>query len=63
MVEVIEQVKPPLVIPHALFRPERAAALARTGDGYPVHFSPSPQVTLARDTLPKSTEILVLPGD
>jgi hypothetical protein len=43
--------------PHALFRAERAAALlARTGDRYPVHFNPSPQVTLTRARLPKSTK-------
>jgi hypothetical protein len=40
MVEVIEQVKPPLAIPRHYFWPERAAAPARTGDRYLVHSTP-----------------------
>jgi L-ascorbate metabolism protein UlaG (beta-lactamase superfamily) len=64
MIEVIEQIKPPLVIPMHYFGPNVLQRfLARTGDRYPVHINPSPQVTLARAKLPKSTEILVLPGD
>ena len=64
MIEVIEQIKPPLVIPMHYFGPSVLQRfLARTGDRYPVHVNPSPQVTIARAKLPKSTEILVLPGD
>jgi L-ascorbate metabolism protein UlaG (beta-lactamase superfamily) len=64
MLEVIEQIKPPLVIPMHYFGPSVLQRfLARTGDRYRVRVNPSPQVALARAKLPKSTEILVLPGD
>jgi len=64
MIEVIEQITPPLVIPMHYFGPSVLRRfLARIGDRYPVHVNPSSQVALARATLPRATEILVLPGD
>jgi len=64
MIEVIEQIKPPLLVPMHYFGPSVLQRfIDRTGNRYPVHLNPSPQVALARDTLPKATEILVLPGD
>jgi L-ascorbate metabolism protein UlaG (beta-lactamase superfamily) len=64
MIEVIEQIKPPLVVPMHYFAPSVLERfLARAGDRYPVHVSPTTQVALSRAMLPKTTEILVLPGD
>jgi L-ascorbate metabolism protein UlaG (beta-lactamase superfamily) len=64
MIEVIEQIKPPLVIPMHYFGPSVLERfLARIGDRYPLRLNPSAHVALSRDKLPKTTEILVLPGD
>ncbi len=64
MLAVIDQIKPPLVIPMHYFGPDVLRRfLARANGRYPVRFNPTPQVSLTRDTLPKATEILVLPGD
>jgi L-ascorbate metabolism protein UlaG (beta-lactamase superfamily) len=63
MLEVIEQVKPPLVIPMHYFAPSVLRRfLDQAGGRYPVRLSPDPHVALSRAMLPKSTEILVLPG-
>jgi L-ascorbate metabolism protein UlaG (beta-lactamase superfamily) len=63
MLEVIEQVKPPLVIPMHYFAPSVLRRfLDQAGGRYPVHLSPDPHVALSRAMLPKTTEILVLPG-
>jgi L-ascorbate metabolism protein UlaG (beta-lactamase superfamily) len=64
MIEVIEQIKPALVVPMHYFAPSVLQRfLARVGDHYPVQVSASARVALSRESLPKSTEILVLPGD
>lgn len=64
MIEVIDQIKPPLVVPMHYFAPSVLQRfLARTGGRYPVQVSPTAQVVLSRAGLPKTTEILVLPGD
>ncbi len=64
MIEVIEQIKPPLVVPmHYFATSVLERFLARTGGRYPIHVSPTAQVALSRAMLPKTTEILVLPGD
>lgn len=63
MLAVIEQIKPPLVIPMHYFSPSVLQRfLARAGDRYKVRLSASPQVTLSRASLPPATEIIVLPG-
>jgi L-ascorbate metabolism protein UlaG (beta-lactamase superfamily) len=64
MIAVIEQIKPPLVVPMHYFAPAVLARfLGRTADRYPVRTSPSPHVVLSRGDLPKATEVLVLPGE
>ena len=64
VLEVIEQVKPPLVVPmHYFAASVLRRFLDRAGGRYPVRLSPSPHVTLSRAMLPKTTEILVLPGN
>jgi L-ascorbate metabolism protein UlaG (beta-lactamase superfamily) len=63
MLVVIEQVKPPLVIPMHYFAPSVLRRfLDQAGGRYPVRLSPDPHVALSRAMLPKTTEILVLPG-
>ena len=63
VLEVIEQVKPPLVIPMHYFAPSVLRRfLDQVGGRYPVRLSPDPHVALSRAMLPKATEILVLPG-
>lgn len=64
MLVVIDQIKPSLVIPMHYFGPSVLQRfLARANGRYPVRFNPTPEVALTRDALPKTTEILVLPGD
>ena len=64
MIEVIEQIKPPLVVPMHYFAPSVLQRfLARCGGRYPVHVNPTARVALSRALLPKTTEILVLPGN
>jgi L-ascorbate metabolism protein UlaG (beta-lactamase superfamily) len=63
VLEVIEQVKPPLVIPMHYFAPSVLRRfLDQAGGRYTVRLSPDPHVALSRAMLPKTTEILVLPG-
>ncbi|HXZ00052.1 MAG TPA: MBL fold metallo-hydrolase [Stellaceae bacterium] len=64
MIEVIDQIKPPLVVPMHYFAPSVLQHfLARSGGRYPVHVNTSARVMLSRASLPKTTEILVLSGD
>src|SRR5262249_16412804 len=57
VLEVIEQVKPPLVIPMHYFAPSVLRRfLDQAGGRYPVHLSPDPHVALSRASLPKTTE-------
>lgn len=63
MVETLKAINAPLVIPMHYFSAwglERF--LSRLGREWQVERSPTPSVTLARATLPKSPTILVLPG-
>lgn len=63
MLAVVEQIKPPLLVPMHYFAPSVLARfLARANDRYPVRNAATPSVLLSRALLPKSTEILVLPG-
>jgi L-ascorbate metabolism protein UlaG (beta-lactamase superfamily) len=68
MIEVIEQVRAPMVIPMHFFSMgglERFLATLK-GSGtkmdYAVEFSPSPSVLVSRESLPQRPQILVLPG-
>jgi L-ascorbate metabolism protein UlaG (beta-lactamase superfamily) len=62
MVEVIEQIRPALVIPMHYFSPFTLARfLGLVRDRYHVVISEAPTVTLARATLPYR-QVLVLPG-
>ncbi len=63
MLAVVEQIRPPLLIPmHYFASSVLARFLARAGDRYPVRTAATPSVALSRAALPKETEILVLPG-
>jgi L-ascorbate metabolism protein UlaG (beta-lactamase superfamily) len=64
MLTVIEQIHPPLVIPMHFFSASVLQRfLDRVGERYPVRTSDTPHVALSRAMLPKTTEILVLPGN
>jgi L-ascorbate metabolism protein UlaG (beta-lactamase superfamily) len=68
MIEVIEQIRAPMVIPMHYFSMgglERfLATLKGTGTkiDYTVEFSPTPSVMVSRESLPRQPQILVLPG-
>ncbi len=63
IIEVIDQIKPRLIIPVHYFGPGQLERfLTRIGDRFPVRRSEDPHVLLSRATLPASTEILVLPA-
>jgi L-ascorbate metabolism protein UlaG (beta-lactamase superfamily) len=63
MIEVIEQIRPALVIPMHYFTTRVVDTfLARLGDRYPVHRSETARIAVSRATLPHQTEILVMPG-
>ncbi len=63
MHDVVEQIHPRLVIPMHFFGPPALERfLARIDARYPVTRSTSAHVALSQATLPKTTEVLVLPG-
>jgi len=63
MIEVIEEIRPALIIPMHYFNQSILSAfLAKTGERYPVRTNDGPGVVLSRPDLPKRPEILVLPG-
>jgi L-ascorbate metabolism protein UlaG (beta-lactamase superfamily) len=63
MIEVIEQIRPALVIPMHYFTTRVVDTfLARLGDRYPVRRSETARIAVSRATLPRQTEILVMPG-
>ncbi len=63
MLDVIDQIKPTLVIPmHYFGQTVLQTFLAKARDRYPVRSNPAPQVFLSRADLPRTTEILVFPG-
>jgi L-ascorbate metabolism protein UlaG (beta-lactamase superfamily) len=63
MIEVIDEIRPALIVPMHYFGPAVLDRfIGRTAGRWPVRESASPHVTLSRDRLPKSPEILVLPG-
>ena len=62
LVKVIEQVKPPIVLPMHYDDPHQAEYFASFLDGrYPVQRQPDSRLVLTRRMLPKSTEFFVLP--
>jgi L-ascorbate metabolism protein UlaG (beta-lactamase superfamily) len=63
MIEVIEQIRPALVIPMHYFTTRVVDTfLVRLGDRYPVRRSETARIAVSRATLPRQTEILVMPG-
>jgi L-ascorbate metabolism protein UlaG (beta-lactamase superfamily) len=63
VIEVLQQIKPKIVIPMHIFTRERLDRfLARAKGLYNMRRAASPGVTLARADLPAAPEILVLPG-
>lgn len=62
LVKVIEQVKPPIVLPMHYDNPHQAEYFASHIDGrYPVRPQPDSRLVLTRRMLPKSTELFILP--
>jgi L-ascorbate metabolism protein UlaG (beta-lactamase superfamily) len=68
MIEVIEQIRAPLIIPMHFFSLGGLERFLGTLKGagtkldYEVVFSPTPSVMVSRETLPQRPQILVLPG-
>ncbi len=68
MIEVIEQIRAPLVIPMHFFSLGGLERFLGTLKGagtkldYAVEFSPTASVVVSRETLPRQPQILVLPG-
>lgn len=62
LVKVIEQVKPPIVLPMHYDNPHQAEYFASHINGrYPVRPQPDSRLVLTRKMLPKSTELFILP--
>ena len=62
LVKVIEQVKPPIVLPMHYDNPHQAEYFASHLDGrYPVRPQADSRLVLTRRMLPKSTELFILP--
>jgi L-ascorbate metabolism protein UlaG (beta-lactamase superfamily) len=63
MVEVIDQLHAPLLVPMHYFGAHTLELfLARIRDRYAVRLSDTPSITVSRATLPARPEVLVLPG-
>jgi L-ascorbate metabolism protein UlaG (beta-lactamase superfamily) len=63
MMEVLRAINAPLIIPMHFFGPSTLNRfLASAREHFPVEFSDTAAITLARATLPKSPKIRVLPG-
>jgi L-ascorbate metabolism protein UlaG (beta-lactamase superfamily) len=63
IIEVIDQIKPRLIIPIHYFGPTQLQNfLTRMKDRFPVERSEDPHIVLSRETLPKQTQILVVPA-
>ena len=64
IIEVIDQIKPRLILPVHYFGPTQLERfITRMNGRFPVHRSEDPRVGLSRATLPATTEILVLPAE
>jgi gentisate 1,2-dioxygenase len=63
MIEVLQQIKPKIVIPmHIFTRATLDKFLTRIGDLYMPRNATNRTVVLSRSELPERAEILVLPG-
>lgn len=63
IIEVIDQIKPRLIIPIHYFGPNQLERfIARMNDRFPVRRSEEPHTILSRSGLPRDTEILILPS-
>ncbi len=63
MIEVLDQIGAPLVIPmHYFGQATLARFLARLEETYAIAYNDGPHVRLSRDTLPSARTVLVLPG-
>ena len=63
MIEVVRSIQPMVVVPMHFFSPStlnQFLELAR--ERFPIEFSPTPEITLSRDRLPRRTTVMVLPG-
>jgi L-ascorbate metabolism protein UlaG (beta-lactamase superfamily) len=61
LLKVIEQVRPPIVIPMHYDVPRQADLFTSfVGERYPIHRAKDSQLVLSRSMLPKSTEIFLL---
>jgi L-ascorbate metabolism protein UlaG (beta-lactamase superfamily) len=64
MIEVLQQIKPKLVIPmHIFTHATLDKFLTRIGDLYRVRHATSSTIALARSQLPEKPELVVLPGE
>ena len=62
IIEVIDQIKPQLIIPIHYFGPSQLERfLDRMNNRFPVHRSEDPHIELSRANLPKQPEIWILP--
>ena len=63
MIEVLEGLHAPLMIPMHFFSPFTLDRfLSRVRDRYEVEYGETPSVLLSKANLPKSAKFLVLPG-
>jgi L-ascorbate metabolism protein UlaG (beta-lactamase superfamily) len=63
MIEVVQQIKPKIVIPmHIFTRATLDKFLTRIGDLYRVRYLTSSTIVLSRADLPETPEIMVLRG-
>jgi L-ascorbate metabolism protein UlaG (beta-lactamase superfamily) len=63
MVEVLQQIKPRLIIPMHIFGPTTLERfIERIRQSYPIEFAETPTVLLTRSNLPPAPKMLVLPG-
>jgi L-ascorbate metabolism protein UlaG (beta-lactamase superfamily) len=63
MVEVLQQIKPRLIIPMHIFGPSTLERfIERIRQIYPVEFGQTPSILLARSSLPAAPKMLMLPG-
>jgi len=64
MLEVIGQIRPYLVLPmHYFTLSTLKRFLDKMGERYPVRLAETPRLTLSRASMPRKTEVVVLPGD
>jgi L-ascorbate metabolism protein UlaG (beta-lactamase superfamily) len=63
MIEILQQIKAPLIMPmHFFSNSTLARFLAEASKHYAIEHHPSPSIVLSRDDLPKTPTVRVLPG-